>query len=152
MDRSPNSLPINEHTYRRGDVLHGPERRRRWSLEEKARIVAESLAPGAVAAVNLPAVHVGAPGDFGHHRPRRKGRRNDRPLLLGAPPPPTFHTREDLNPRHCTVPCSAASHAACSTANLPRLRADAEGGLRRRHTLNGRLRREGAQTEASRGR
>ena len=51
MDRSPNSLPINEHTYRRGDVLHGPERRRRWSLEEKARIVAESLAPGAVAGV-----------------------------------------------------------------------------------------------------
>ena len=151
MDRSPNSLPINEHTYRRGDVLHGPERRRRWSLEEKARIVAESLAPGAVAAVNLPAVHVGAPGDFGHHRPRRKGRRNDRALLLGTPTPPAFNTREDLNPRHCTVPCSAASHAACSTANLPRLRADAEGGLRRRHTLNGRLRREGAQTEASRG-
>lgn len=51
MDRSLNSLPINEHTYRRGDVLHGPERRRRWSLEEKARIVAESLAPGAVAGV-----------------------------------------------------------------------------------------------------
>ncbi len=51
MDRSPNSLPITEHTCRRVDVLTGPERRRRWSLEEKARIVAESLAPGAVAGV-----------------------------------------------------------------------------------------------------
>lgn len=51
MDRSPNNLPITEHVYRRGDVLTGPERRRRWSLEEKARIVAESLAPGAVAGV-----------------------------------------------------------------------------------------------------
>ena len=31
-----------------GTVLSGPERRRRWSASEKARIVAESLAPGAV--------------------------------------------------------------------------------------------------------
>jgi transposase len=29
-------------------VLSGPERRRRWSSSEKARIVEESLAPGAV--------------------------------------------------------------------------------------------------------
>ncbi|MBV8408774.1 MAG: transposase [Alphaproteobacteria bacterium] len=29
-------------------VLRGPERRRRWSRTEKARIVAESLEPGAV--------------------------------------------------------------------------------------------------------
>lgn len=31
----------------RGEVLTGPERHRRWSEEEKARIVAETLAPGA---------------------------------------------------------------------------------------------------------
>ena len=43
-------------------------------------------------------------------------------------------TREDLNPRHRTIPCSAASHAACSAANLPRLRALAVGGPRRRQT------------------
>jgi transposase len=30
-----------------GEVLTGPERHRRWSEEEKARIVAETLAPGA---------------------------------------------------------------------------------------------------------
>jgi transposase len=34
---------------RRVEVLTGPERRRRWSCAEKARIVAESLAPDAVA-------------------------------------------------------------------------------------------------------
>jgi transposase len=34
---------------RRGEVLPWPERRRRWSWKEKAQIVAESLAPGAVA-------------------------------------------------------------------------------------------------------
>ena len=33
--------------YRRIEVLTGPGRRRRWSGEEKARIVAETLAPGA---------------------------------------------------------------------------------------------------------
>ncbi len=31
-------------------VFSGPERRRRWSADEKARIVAESFAPGAIVA------------------------------------------------------------------------------------------------------
>ncbi len=33
--------------YRRIDVLTGPGRRRRWSAEAKARVIVESLAPGA---------------------------------------------------------------------------------------------------------
>jgi transposase len=33
--------------YRRVEVLTGPGRRRRWSSDEKARIVAETLVPGA---------------------------------------------------------------------------------------------------------
>jgi transposase len=33
---------------RRSEVLHGPERRRRWTLEQKALIVAEAFAPGMV--------------------------------------------------------------------------------------------------------
>lgn len=48
MDRYPSNLPITERTCRRAEVLTGPERRRRWTLEEKARIVAESLAPDAM--------------------------------------------------------------------------------------------------------
>jgi len=36
--------------YRRVEVLTGPGRRRKWSAEDKARIVAESLKPGAVVA------------------------------------------------------------------------------------------------------
>jgi transposase len=51
VDHYPSNLPITEQTCRRGEVLAGPERRRRWSLDEKARIVAESLAPDAVASV-----------------------------------------------------------------------------------------------------
>lgn len=34
----------------RAEILVGPERRRRWSAEEKARIVAEASAPGATVA------------------------------------------------------------------------------------------------------
>ncbi len=30
----------------RGEILSGPERRRRWSTEEKLRILAQSVAPG----------------------------------------------------------------------------------------------------------
>jgi transposase len=30
----------------RGEVLSGPERRRRWSIEEKLRVLAQSVAPG----------------------------------------------------------------------------------------------------------
>ena len=44
----PSNLPINGHSFRRVEVLTGAERRRRWSAAEKAAIVAESLAPGAV--------------------------------------------------------------------------------------------------------
>ena len=44
----PSNLPINGHNFRRVEVLTGDERRRRWSVAEKAAIVAESLAPGAV--------------------------------------------------------------------------------------------------------
>jgi transposase len=47
--RLPSKLPINLQSARRGEVLPWPERRRRWSWKEKAQIVAESLAPGAVA-------------------------------------------------------------------------------------------------------
>jgi transposase len=34
-------------TFRRVEVLTGPGRRRRWSVDQKARIVAETLEPGA---------------------------------------------------------------------------------------------------------
>src|ERR1700681_3618718 len=33
--------------FRRVEILTGPARRRRWSAEDKARIIAETLAPGA---------------------------------------------------------------------------------------------------------
>ena len=49
VDRCPSNLPTDGQTFRRVEVLCGTPRRRRWSAEEKAAIVAESVAPGAVA-------------------------------------------------------------------------------------------------------
>lgn len=48
MDRLPSKLPINWRGARRGEVLAGPERRRRFSLEEKRAIVGPAFAQGAV--------------------------------------------------------------------------------------------------------
>jgi transposase len=45
----PSNLPIDGHSFRRVEVLPGTPRRRRWTDEEKAAIVAESQAPGAQA-------------------------------------------------------------------------------------------------------
>jgi transposase len=45
----PSNLPIDGHSFRRVEVLTGTPRRRRWSMAEKAAIVAESQAPGAQA-------------------------------------------------------------------------------------------------------
>jgi transposase len=41
-------LPIDGPSFRRVEILTGAPRRRRWSAAEKAAIVAESFAPGAV--------------------------------------------------------------------------------------------------------
>jgi len=48
VDRFANNLPTESQSSRRVEILSGPSRRRRWSDEEKAAIVAESFAPGAV--------------------------------------------------------------------------------------------------------
>ena len=47
MDRLPDNLPTERDTFRRVEVITGVARRRRWTAEEKARIVAESYTPGA---------------------------------------------------------------------------------------------------------
>ena len=47
MDRLPDNLPTERDTFRRVEVITGVVRRRRWTAEEKVRIVAESYAPGA---------------------------------------------------------------------------------------------------------
>jgi transposase len=47
MDGLPSNLQTERETFRRVEVITGVARRRRWTAAEKARIVAESYAPGA---------------------------------------------------------------------------------------------------------
>ena len=48
MDRWGTNLPMSGQSYRRVEVLTGTERRRRWTSDEKARIVSESFGPNVV--------------------------------------------------------------------------------------------------------
>jgi transposase len=54
MDRVPYNVPHTDATeaepFRRVEVITGIARRRRWSEQDKAKIVAESLEPGVVVA------------------------------------------------------------------------------------------------------
>ena len=54
MDRLLHNLPhtgaIKDEPFRRIEVITGVERQRRWSEQDKARIVAESLKPGVIVA------------------------------------------------------------------------------------------------------
>ena len=59
--------------FRRIEVLTGPGRRRRWSEDSKARIVAETLAPGAVVAEVARRWQVCPQQVFGWRRERRLG-------------------------------------------------------------------------------
>jgi hypothetical protein len=49
MGSCPSNLLCTEQSFRRIEVLAGTPRRRQWLVEEKAAVVAASLAPGAVA-------------------------------------------------------------------------------------------------------
>ena len=75
--------------YRRVEVLTGPGRRRRWSADEKARIVAETLVPGARVSEVARRWHICSQQVFGW----RRAMRQDLPLVAGrttTPATPSF--------------------------------------------------------------
>jgi hypothetical protein len=67
--------------------------------------------------INLPRNDISPSGDLANRSARRKGFRNDRSLLLRAPPPAPLRARQHLNSAHRTVSCTDASHVACTSAN-----------------------------------
>ena len=66
--------------FRRVEVLTGPGRRRRWSADEKARIVAETLVPGARVSEVAPQQVFGW----------RRAMRQDLPNVAGTTTTPSF--------------------------------------------------------------
>jgi len=75
--------------FRRVEVLIGPGRRRRWSVDEKARIVAETLVPGARVSEVARRWRICSQQVFGW----RRAMRQDVPSVPGeptTPAPPSF--------------------------------------------------------------
>src|SRR3954452_3368579 len=70
--------------FRRVEVLTGPSRRRRWSAEEKARIVEETLAPGARVSEVARRWQICSQQVFGW----RRAMRQDVPSVPGEPTTP----------------------------------------------------------------
>ena len=66
--------------YRRVEVLVGPGRRRRWSAEEKARVVEESLVPGARVSEGARRWQVCSQQVFGWRRVARQHTTTGRPV------------------------------------------------------------------------
>ena len=89
---------------------------------------AQLLAP----AINLPGANVSSTRHLRNDRPRRKCRRNQRPLLLLAPASPPLRAADQLKSRHRTVSCiSASTGCRCYPARSIRR---SQGGLPRRET------------------
>ena len=72
--------------FRRVELLTGPGRRRRWSAEEKAQIVAETLVPGARVSEVARRWQVCSQQVFGWRRAMRR----DLPTLPTKPSTPAF--------------------------------------------------------------
>src|ERR1700749_3098613 len=72
--------------FRRVEVLTGPGRRRRWSADEKARIVAETLVPGARVSEVARRWQICSQQVFGW----RRAMRQDVPSVPREPATPSF--------------------------------------------------------------
>ncbi len=72
--------------FRRVEVLMGPGRRRRWSADEKARIVAETLVPGARVSEVARRWQICSQQVFGW----RRAMRQDLPNVAGTTTTPSF--------------------------------------------------------------
>jgi transposase len=71
--------------YRRTEVLTGPGRRRQWSAEEKSRIVAKTLVPGAVVTEVARRWQVSPQQVFGWRREARVAPASP-PVKIAVPP------------------------------------------------------------------
>jgi transposase len=104
MDRVPHTVPVTDaaptEPFQRVEVITGVARRRRWSEQDKARIVAESLEPGVVVA--------DVARRYGLHR----NQLYDWRAAFGIRPDKTEPDKaEDVCPAPAFVPVTVASEA-----------------------------------------
>src|SRR4249920_2660060 len=98
--------------YRRVEVLTGPGRRRRWSADDKARIVAETLVPGARVSEVARRWQVCAQQVFGW----RRAMRQDMPSLAGTAT--TLATPSFVPIVSEAIPTAAVRRAASAAAGI----------------------------------
>ena len=101
-----------------GPARHSLVRPRRDHHLGKSRCSAPQIMPPSI---NLPGHHIPAPGNLANRCARCKSLRDDRPLLLRAPPPAPLRARQHLNSAHRTVSCTGANHSACTGADRRRI-------------------------------
>src|SRR5271165_5629499 len=92
--------------FRRIEILTGPGRRRRWSAEEKARIVEETLVPGARVSEVARRWQVCSQQVFGWRRTARKDLTGEPARTTGPWHPASFR----LSPKPLRPPRSHARH------------------------------------------
>ena len=92
-------------------------------------------------AIDLAGANLRPPSDFGDHRSRRQALGNNRSLLLGAPPTPSFRPGDDFKSRHRTVSGTCANTVACTSAYQPDNTLAMQGGHHRTVTDQVRARR-----------
>jgi transposase len=95
--------------FRRVELLTGPGRRRRWSAEEKSRIVAETLEPGAAVSEVARRWHVCPQQVFGWRRAARVPAQAAAPTTLAFVPvvteaAPTAETSSAAAPTASSAP------------------------------------------------
>src|SRR3712207_3815510 len=116
--------------FRRIEVLTGPGRRRRWSADEKARAVAETLRPGATVSGVARRWQICPQQLFGWRRQalreggdhRGTGSADDRhaafvPLVMEAQPPPPAWCTDQVRSRSDPHPRSGSGNADIARAS-----------------------------------
>jgi transposase len=93
--------------FRRVEVLTGPTRRRRWSAEDKSRIVAETLAPGACVSEVARRWQVSSQQVFGWRRAARRDM-STAPAIMTGPTAAGFVPIVTESVPVATVPQAAA--------------------------------------------
>src|SRR6478672_8411656 len=98
--------------YRRIEVLTGPGRRRRWSADEKARIVAETLMPGARVSEVARRWQVCSQQVFGWRRAMRQDLAN---VAGPTTTPGNVQLRSDRERSHSG--CDGSTHGVCRSGD-----------------------------------
>ena len=101
--------------FRRVEVLTGPGRRRRWSADEKARIVAETLVPGARVSEVARRWQICSQQVFGWRRTMRQ----DLPNVAGTTTTPSFVPI--VSALRLSTRCLAHIPARCTSSTCPPL-------------------------------